>query len=219
MSGCQEHKTLILSLPAEFKCAGREKHETEIRWLEIEWQKHTIPIEKSSEIGWSGRVRAHKGVPLKAKSTPREPRDHEWSETREHATSDITVWTTKPEKQRFWYEFYCGKWKPEKHESCINETNEKQPSILTQYLQVFSRLLWKSPRTQITHKSTQKSKWRFWYDFYCGDFQKWTFRTKFFHEMSGSIRRKYNFWVEKRVTTTKTSFAGRHKPPQSDVKI
>ena len=51
-----ENKTHKLSLPAEFKCAGREKHEAEIRWLEIEWQKHTIPIEKSSDIGRPSRV-------------------------------------------------------------------------------------------------------------------------------------------------------------------
>ena len=174
---------------------------------------------RSSEIGRSGRVWAYKEVPLKPKSTPQGPRDHESLETREHATSDITPRTMKPEKQRFWYEFYCGKWKPEKHESRINENIKKHPSILTQFLQVFSRFLWKSHRTRMTHESTLKSKQRFWYDFYCGEFQKWRFRTKFFHEMSWSIRRMYNFWIEKRVTTTKEPFAAPTKPPQSDDKL
>ena len=125
----------------------------------------------------------------------------------------------KPEKQRFWYEFYCGKWKPEKHESRIDETNEKHPSIRKQFLQMFSRLLLKSHRTKVTHERTQKSKQRFWYDFYCGEFQKWRFRTEFFHEMSWGISRMYNFWIEKQVTTTNDSFAAVAKPPQSDDKL
>ena len=56
VAGCREHKTLILSSPAELKCAGREKHETEMRWLESEWQLHTVQPEKSSETGRLGRV-------------------------------------------------------------------------------------------------------------------------------------------------------------------
>ncbi len=84
----------------------------------------------------------------------------------------------------------------------------KKHSILTQFLQVFSRLLCKSYRTKITHESTLKSKPRFWYGFYCDKFQKYRFRTKLFHEMSGSIRRKYNFWIEKQVTTTNGSVSG-----------
>jgi hypothetical protein len=38
VAGCVEHKTLTLSLPAEFKCVGKEKHETEIMRLKIEWR-------------------------------------------------------------------------------------------------------------------------------------------------------------------------------------
>ena len=47
----------------------------------------TIVLVAGSEIGRSGRVWAYKEVPMKAKSTPREPRDHESQETQEHATS------------------------------------------------------------------------------------------------------------------------------------
>ena len=40
------------------------------------------------------------------------------------------------------------------------------------FLRMFLRLLWKSHRTKMTHESTQESKQRLWYDFYCSEFQK-----------------------------------------------
>jgi hypothetical protein len=45
VAGCVEYKTLTLSWPAEFKCVWKEKHETEIMRLRIEWQWHTMSTE------------------------------------------------------------------------------------------------------------------------------------------------------------------------------
>ena len=126
---------------------------------------------KINDIGRCSRVWAYKEEPLEPKSTPQELRDHESLETQEHATSDITAWTMKPEKQQFWYDICCGKWKPAKHKRHINETMKKHPSILTQFLHLCPHFLRKSFRTTKTSGSTKRSTQRFWYDVYCSEFQ------------------------------------------------